>query len=73
MKVIIVVNSYIRGMDIFYLGLFLFISTGWGFIRSFLVDKKKIVIPKWLDFSITIIFILLTIYIIYDTILIISS
>jgi len=33
-------------MDLFYLGLFLFISTGWGFIRSFLIDKKKIVIPS---------------------------
>ena len=60
-------------MDMFYLALFLFISTAWGFIRSFLIDKKKIVIPKWLDFSITVIFILLTIYIVYDTILVVSS
>ena len=60
-------------MDIYLLALLVMIITGWGFLRSFLVDTKKIVIPKWFDFSITIIFIVLTIYIVYDTFLVISS
>jgi hypothetical protein len=60
-------------MDIYLLALFVMIITGWGFLRSFLVDTKKIVIPKWFDFSITIIIVVLTIYIVYDTFLVISS
>ena len=60
-------------MDLFLLVLFVMIITGWGFLRSFLVDTKKIVIPKWFDFSITIIIVVLTIYVVYDTFLVISS
>jgi len=60
-------------MDIFYIGLWLFVITGWQFFRSFLIDKKKIVIPKWFDFSITIIIVVLTIYIVFDTFIVISS
>jgi len=60
-------------MDTYLLALFVMIITGWGFLRSFLVDTKKIVIPKWFDFSITIIIVVLTIYIVYDTFLVISS
>ncbi|SVC47932.1 uncharacterized protein METZ01_LOCUS300786 [marine metagenome] len=60
-------------MDIYLLALLVMIITGWGFLRSFLVDTKKIVIPKWFDFSITIIIVVLTIYIVYDTFLVISS
>jgi|TARA_B100001741_G_scaffold172884_1_gene142597 hypothetical protein len=56
-----------KTMDIFYIALLLFIITGWQFLRTFLVDTKKIVIPKWLDFSITIIIVVLTIYVVYDT------
>ena len=54
-------------MDISYLGLLVLIITGVMFLRSFLVDTKKIVIPKWFDFSITLIIVLLTIYVVYDT------
>ena len=60
-------------MDIYLIALFVMIITGWGFLRSFLVNTKKIVIPKWFDFSITIIIVVLTIYIVYDTFLVISS
>jgi hypothetical protein len=60
-------------MDIYLLALFVFIIIGWQFLRSFLVDTKKIVIPKWFDFSITLIIVLLTIYVVYDTFLVISS
>ena len=60
-------------MDIFYIALLLFIITGWQFLRSFLVDNKKIVIPKWLDFLITIIIVVLTIYVAYDTFIVVSS
>jgi len=60
-------------MDIYLLALFLFIVIGWQFLRTYLVDTKKIVIPKWFDFSITLIIVLLTIYIVYDTFLVISS
>ena len=60
-------------MDIYLLALFLFIVIGWQFLRAYLVDTKKIVIPKWFDFSITLIIVLLTIYIVYDTFLVISS
>ena len=60
-------------MDIYLIALFVMIITGWGFLRSFLVDAKKIAIPKWFDFSITIIIIVLTIYVVYDTFLVISS
>ena len=60
-------------MDIYLLALLVMIITGWGFLRSFLVDTKKIVIPKWFDFSITIIIVVLTIYVVYDTFLVISS
>jgi len=59
-------------MDIFYIALLLFIITGWQFLRTFLVDTKKIVIPKWLDFSITIIIVVLTIYVAYDTFIVVS-
>jgi len=60
-------------MDIYLLALLVMIITGWGFLRSFLVDTKKIVIPKWFDFSMTIIIVVLTIYVVYDTFLVISS
>ena len=60
-------------MDMFYIALLLFVITGWQFLRTFLVDTKKIVIPKWLDFSITIIIVLLTIYVAYDTFIVVSS
>jgi len=60
-------------MDINLLGLLVFIIIGVGFLRNFLVDTKKIVIPKWLDFSILIILILLTIYVVYEAFLVISS
>ncbi len=60
-------------MDIFYIALLLFVITGWQFLRTFLVDTKKIVIPKWLDFSITIIIVVLTIYVAYDTFIVVSS
>tara|TARA_Y100000996_G_scaffold336916_1_gene273596 strand:+ start:770 stop:982 length:213 start_codon:yes stop_codon:yes gene_type:complete len=62
-----------KTMDIFYIALLLFIITGWQFLRTFLVDTKKIVIPKWLDFSITIIIVVLTIYVAYDTFIVVSS
>lgn len=60
-------------MDIYYIALLLFIITGWQFFRSFLIDKKKIVIPKWLDFSITLIIVVLTIYIVYDTFFVVTT
>ena len=60
-------------MDMFYIALLLFVITGWQFLRTFLVDTKKIVIPKWLDFSITIIIVVLTIYVAYDTFIVVSS
>ena len=63
----------LKTMDIFYIALLLFIITGWQFLRTFLVDTKKIVIPKWLDFSITIIIVVLTIYVAYDTFIVVSS
>ena len=60
-------------MGIYYIALLLFIITGWQFFRSFLIDKKKIVIPKWFDFSITLIIVVLTIYIVYDTFFVLTS
>ena len=60
-------------MGIYYIALLLFIITGWQFFRSFLIDKKKIVIPKWFDFSITLIIVVLTIYIVYDTFFVVTS
>ena len=60
-------------MDISYLGLLVLIITGVMFLRSFIVDTKKIVIPKWLDFSMAFIIVLLTIYVVYDTFFVISS
>ena len=60
-------------MDVYLIALFVMIITGWGFLRSFLVNTKKIVIPKWFDLSITLIIVLSTIYIVYDTFLVISS
>ena len=60
-------------MDIYLIALFVMIITGWGFLRSFLINNKKIVIPKWFDFSITIIIVVLTIYIVYDTFFVITS
>ena len=60
-------------MDVYLIALFVMIITGWGFLRSFLVNTKKIVIPKWFDFSITIIIVVLTIYIVYDTFFVITS
>ena len=60
-------------MDIYYIALLLFIITGWQFFRSFLIDKKKIVIPKWFDFSITLIIVVLTIYIVYDTFFVVTT
>ena len=58
---------YIRIMNISYLSLLVLIITGVMFLRSFLVDTKKIVIPKWLDFSMAFIIVLLSIYVVYDT------
>ena len=60
-------------MDIYLLALFVFIIIGWQFLRTYLVDTKKIVIPKWFDFSLTIIIVVLTIYIVYDTFFVITS
>ena len=59
--------KYIRIMNISYLGLLVLIITGIMFLRSFLVDTKKIMIPKWLDYSMAFIIVLLTIYVVYDT------
>ena len=53
----------------YYIALLLFIYL----IKRFLVDTKKIVIPKWLDFSITIIIVVLMVYVLYNTFLVISS
>ena len=53
-------------MDINLLGLLVFIIIGVGFLRNFLVDTKKIVIPKWLDFSMLTIVIILTFYVVYE-------
>ena len=58
---------YIRIMNISYLSLLVLIITGVMFLRSFLVDTKKIMIPKWLDYSMAFIIVLLTIYVVYDT------
>ena len=60
-------------MDIYLIALFVMIITGWGVLRSFLINNKKIVIPKWFDFSITIIIVVLTIYVVYDTFFVITS
>ena len=60
-------------MDVYLIALFVMIITGWGVLRSFLVNNKKIVIPKWFDFSITIIIVVLTIYVVYDTFFVITS
>ena len=60
-------------MDIYFIALFVMIITGWGVLRSFLINNKKIVIPKWFDFSITIIIVVLTIYVVYDTFFVITS
>ena len=60
-------------MDVYLIALFVMIITGWGFLRSFLVNTKKIVIPKWFDFSLTIIIVVITIYIVYDTFFVITS
>ena len=57
----------------YYIALLLFIITVWQLIKRFLVDTKNIVIPKWLDFSITIIIVVLMVYILYNTFLVISS
>ena len=57
----------------YYIALLLFIITVWQLIKRFLVDTKNIVIPKWLDFSITIIIVVLMVYVLYDTFLVISS
>ena len=60
-------------MDIYLIALFVMVISGWGVLRSFLVNNKKIVIPKWFDFSITIIIVVLTIYVVYDTFFVITS
>jgi hypothetical protein len=60
-------------MDIYYIALLVFIITGWQFLRRFLVDTKKIVIPEWLDFSVTIIIVVLTVYVVYDTFFVVTS
>ena len=60
-------------MDVYLIALFVMIITGWGFLRSFLVNTKKIVIPKWFDLSITLIIVLSTIYIVYDTFFVLTS
>ena len=60
-------------MDMYYIALLVFIITGWQFLRRFLVDTKKIVIPEWLDFSVTIIIVVLTVYVVYDTFFVVTS
>ena len=39
----------------------------WGVIRQILIKKKKIIIPKWIDYPIVLIVVLWTAYIVYDT------
>ena len=53
-------------MDINLIYLLVFISTGVGLIRNFLVDTKKIVIPKWLDFSMLTIVFIVTFIVLYE-------
>ena len=53
-------------MDINLIYLLAFIITGVGFLRNFLVDTKKIVIPKWLDYSMLTIVFILTFIVLYE-------
>ena len=53
-------------MDINLIYLLVFISTGVGLIRNFLVDTKKIVIPKWLDYSMLTIVFIITFIVLYE-------
>ena len=53
-------------MDINLIYLLVFIITGVGFLRNFLVDTKKIVIPKWLDFSMLTIVFIVTFIVLYE-------
>jgi len=58
-KSIIMTNEFV------YFGYLVIIS--WGGIRQFLIKKKGIVIPKWIDYPIVLIAVLWTIYVVYDT------
>ena len=53
-------------MDLNLIYLLVFISTGVGLIRNFLVDTKKIVIPKWLDYSMLTIVFIITFIVLYE-------
>ena len=53
-------------MDINLIYLLVFIITGVGLIRNFLVDTKKIVIPKWLDYSMLTIVFIITCIVLYE-------
>ena len=53
-------------MDINLIYLLVFISTGVGLIRNFLVDTKKVVIPKWLDYSMLTIVFIITFIVLYE-------
>ena len=53
-------------MDINLIYLLVFISTGVGLIRNFLVDTKKVVIPKWLDYSMLTIVFIITCIVLYE-------
>ena len=53
-------------MDLNLIYLLVFISTGVGLIRNFLVDTKKIVIPKWLDYSMLTIVFIITCIVLYE-------
>ena len=53
-------------MDLNLIYLLVFISTGVGLIRNFLVDTKKVVIPKWLDYSMLTIVFILTFIVLYE-------
>jgi len=54
-------------MDISYLGLLVLIITGVMFLRSFLVDTKKIVIPKMVRFFMAFYNCFVVNYVVYDT------
>jgi len=53
-------------MDLNLIYLLVFISTGVGLIRNFLVDTKKVVIPKWLDYSMLTIVFIITCIVLYE-------
>ena len=53
-------------MDLNLIYLLVFIITGVGLIRNFLVDTKKVVIPKWLDYSMLTIVFIITCIVLYE-------